>query len=177
MSDYRTERDTFGDLHVPADKYWGAQTQRSLQNFDIGGSAERLPLPLIKAFGILKKATSVINVEYGMDPKIGEAIQKAADDVISGELVDHFPLVIFQTGSGTQSNMNANEVMKVTATVPVVFLGFFRLSLTEQLNFSEGSWGQRFQSIPMIMSIEVRAVMILSLPSCTLLLLQKFATP
>lgn len=111
MSDYRTERDTFGDLHVPADKYWGAQTQRSLQNFDIGGSAERLPLPLIKAFGILKKATSVINVEYGMDPKIGEAIQKAADDVISGELVDHFPLVIFQTGSGTQSNMNANEVI------------------------------------------------------------------
>ncbi|PPQ89388.1 hypothetical protein CVT25_002206 [Psilocybe cyanescens] len=110
-TNYRIEKDTFGDLRVPADKYWGAQTQRSLQNFDIGGQAERLPLPLIKAFGVLKKAASVVNMEYGMDRKVGEAIQNAADEVISGKLVDHFPLVVFQTGSGTQSNMNANEVI------------------------------------------------------------------
>ncbi|KAJ7103399.1 L-Aspartase-like protein [Mycena belliarum] len=108
---FRVERDTFGELQVPADRYWGAQTQRSLQNFDIGGPTERLPPPLIKAFGVLKKAASVVNVGYGMDPKIGQAIQQAADDVISGKLIDHFPLVVFQTGSGTQSNMNANEVI------------------------------------------------------------------
>ncbi|ESK98318.1 fumarate hydratase [Moniliophthora roreri MCA 2997] len=108
---FRIERDTFGELQVPVDRYWGAQTQRSLQNFDIGGPAERLPPPLIKAFAILKKAASVVNVTYGMDPKIGTAIQQAADDVISGELMDHFPLVVFQTGSGTQSNMNMNEVI------------------------------------------------------------------
>ncbi|KAI0785972.1 fumarate hydratase [Abortiporus biennis] len=108
---YRTERDTFGELQVPADRYWGAQTQRSLQNFDIGGPTERLPPPLIKAFGVLKKAASIVNVGYGLDPKVGSAIQKAADDVIAGKLTDHFPLVVFQTGSGTQSNMNANEVI------------------------------------------------------------------
>ncbi|KAJ8597001.1 fumarate hydratase [Rhizopogon salebrosus TDB-379] len=108
---FRTERDTFGELQVPADRYWGAQTQRSLQNFDIGGPSQRLPPPLIKAFGVLKKAASIVNVSYGMDPKVGEAIQKAADDVISGKLIDHFPLVVFQTGSGTQSNMNVNEVI------------------------------------------------------------------
>ncbi|KAJ7619157.1 fumarate hydratase [Mycena polygramma] len=108
---FRVEKDTFGELQVPSDRYWGAQTQRSLQNFDIGGPTERLPPPLIKAFGVLKKAAAVVNVGYGMDPKIGTAIQQAADDVISGKLIDHFPLVVFQTGSGTQSNMNANEVI------------------------------------------------------------------
>ncbi|KIK06867.1 hypothetical protein K443DRAFT_129452 [Laccaria amethystina LaAM-08-1] len=108
---FRVERDTFGELQVPADRYWGAQTQRSLQNFDIGGPTERLPPPLIKAFGVLKKAASIVNIGYGLDPQIGDAIQKAADDVISGKLIDHFPLVVFQTGSGTQSNMNANEVI------------------------------------------------------------------
>ncbi|KAF8898610.1 L-Aspartase-like protein [Infundibulicybe gibba] len=108
---YRIEKDTFGELQVPADRYWGAQTQRSLQNFDIGGPTERLPPPLVKAFGVLKKAASIVNVGYGMDQKVGEAIQKASDDVISGKLIDHFPLVVFQTGSGTQSNMNVNEVI------------------------------------------------------------------
>ncbi|THH07628.1 hypothetical protein EW145_g3261 [Phellinidium pouzarii] len=111
MTQYRAERDTFGELKVPADRYWGAQTQRSLQNFDIGGPTERLPPPLIKAFGILKKAASIVNITYGLDPKVGAAIQQAADDVISGKLIDHFPLVVFQTGSGTQSNMNTNEVI------------------------------------------------------------------
>ncbi|KAG6911867.1 hypothetical protein DXG01_000114 [Tephrocybe rancida] len=76
-----------------------------------GGPTERLPPPLIKAFGVVKKAASIVNVTYGLDPKIGNAIQQAADDVISGKLLDHFPLVVFQTGSGTQSNMNANEVI------------------------------------------------------------------
>jgi len=108
---FRVERDTFGELQVPADRYWGAQTQRSLQNFDIGGPTERLPPPLIKAFGVLKKASAAVNVGYGLDTKIGDAIQNAADDVISGELLEHFPLVVFQTGSGTQSNMNVNEVI------------------------------------------------------------------
>jgi fumarate hydratase class II len=108
---FRTEKDTFGELKVPFDRYWGAQTQRSLQNFDIGGPTERLPPPLIKAFGVLKKAASIVNVTYGLDPNVGKAIQDAADDVISGKLIDHFPLVVFQTGSGTQSNMNVNEVI------------------------------------------------------------------
>ncbi|KAH8120416.1 fumarate hydratase [Phellopilus nigrolimitatus] len=113
MTQYRAERDTFGELQVPADRYWGAQTQRraSLQNFDIGGPTERLPPPLIKAFGVLKKAASIVNTTYGLDPKVGGAIQQAADEVISGKLIDHFPLVVFQTGSGTQSNMNTNEVI------------------------------------------------------------------
>jgi len=108
---FRVERDTFGELQVPSDRYWGAQTQRSLQNFDIGGPTERLPPPLIRAFGVLKKAASIVNTGYGLDPKIAGAIQKAADDVISGKLIDHFPLVVFQTGSGTQTNMNVNEVI------------------------------------------------------------------
>jgi len=111
MADHRVERDTFGELQVPSDRYWGAQTQRSLQNFDIGGPTERLPPPLIKAFGVLKKASAVVNEGYGLDPKVADAIQKAADEVISGKLIDHFPLVVFQTGSGTQSNMNVNEVI------------------------------------------------------------------
>ncbi|KAG8802559.1 fumarase fum1 [Serendipita sp. 398] len=106
---FRQERDTFGDLQVPADKYWGAQTQRSLMNFDIGGPTERLPLPLIKAFGVLKQAAAHVNMTYGLDPKVGNAISQAASEVINGKLADHFPLVVFQTGSGTQSNMNVNE--------------------------------------------------------------------
>ncbi|KAI8640324.1 fumarate hydratase precursor rhizopus oryzae [Parasitella parasitica] len=111
LQKFRAERDTFGDLQVPADKYWGAQTQRSLQNFDIGGKNERMPEPLIRAFGVLKKAAATVNMTYGMDPKVGEAIQKAADEVIDGSLIDHFPLVVWQTGSGTQTNMNVNEVI------------------------------------------------------------------
>lgn len=108
---FRQERDTFGELQVPSERYWGAQTQRSLQNFDIGGPTERLPPPLIKAFGILKKAAAHVNMTYGLDPTVGNAISQAADDVISGKLIDEFPLVVFQTGSGTQSNMNTNEVI------------------------------------------------------------------
>ncbi|CCH45889.1 fumarate hydratase [Wickerhamomyces ciferrii] len=112
MSQFRTESDAFGELQVPNDKYWGAQTQRSLQNFKIGGEREKLPEPLIKAFGVLKKSTAIVNEKFGtLKPELAQAIQQAADEVASGKLKDHFPLVVFQTGSGTQSNMNANEVI------------------------------------------------------------------
>jgi len=110
---YRIEADTFGELKVPAEKYYGAQTLRSVMNFPIGDRAsERMPLPVIKAFGVLKKAAAEVNKEFGLDPVLADAISQAADEVISGELYDdHFPLVIWQTGSGTQSNMNTNEVI------------------------------------------------------------------
>ncbi|KAK4705128.1 fumarate hydratase, class II, partial [Phenoliferia sp. Uapishka_3] len=109
---FRVEKDTFGDLNVPADRYYGAQTQRSVQNFDIGGESERMPVPLIKAFGVLKRAAAEVNMTYGMDKTVGEAIKAAADEVTSGKIgQDHFPLVVFQTGSGTQTNMNVNEVI------------------------------------------------------------------
>ncbi|GKC62963.1 putative fumarate hydratase, partial [Tanacetum coccineum] len=88
---------------------WGAQTQRSLQNFKIGGDCERMPEPIIRSFGILKKCAAKVNIEYGLDPTIGKAIMEVAHEVADGKLNDHFPLVIWQTGSGTQSNMNANE--------------------------------------------------------------------
>ncbi|KAF6140919.1 hypothetical protein GIB67_042332 [Kingdonia uniflora] len=108
---FREERDTFGPIQVPNDKLWGAQTQRSLQNFDIGGEREQMPEPIIRAFGVLKKCAAKVNMEYGLDPTIGKAIMQAAQEVSEGKLNDHFPLVIWQTGSGTQSNMNANEVI------------------------------------------------------------------
>ncbi|KAL4202963.1 hypothetical protein AMTRI_Chr02g266090 [Amborella trichopoda] len=111
ISSFREEKDTFGSILVPADKLWGAQTQRSLQNFDIGGECEQMPEPIIRAFGVLKKCSAKVNMEYGLDPSIGKAIMQAAQEVADGQLNDHFPLVIWQTGSGTQSNMNANEVI------------------------------------------------------------------
>lgn len=80
---------------MPADRYWGAQTQRSLQNFKIGGERERMPLPVIKAFGILKKSAALANIQFGLDPKVADAIVKASDEVISGKLNDHFPLVVW----------------------------------------------------------------------------------
>jgi fumarate hydratase class II len=108
---FRQESDTFGPLQVPADRYWGAQTQRSLQNFKIGGERERMPLPVVRSFGILKKCAAIANRNYGLDPKKAEAIIQAATEVKEGKLDEHFPLVVWQTGSGTQSNMNANEVI------------------------------------------------------------------
>jgi fumarate hydratase class II len=110
MSATRTETDTFGPIEVPADRYWGAQTQRSIQNFRIGW--ERQPKPIIKALGVVKRAAAEANMVLGkLDPKIGEAIVAAAQEVIDGKHDDEFPLVVWQTGSGTQSNMNANEVI------------------------------------------------------------------
>lgn len=106
----RTETDSFGPLEVDASKYWGAQTQRSLGNFKIGG--ETMPVPLIRALGIVKKAAALTNMDLkNLDHEIGEAIATAAQEVIDGQINDNFPLVVWQTGSGTQSNMNANEVI------------------------------------------------------------------
>ncbi|EGY21218.1 hypothetical protein VD0002_g1981 [Verticillium dahliae] len=110
-SSTRTETDAFGALQVPADRYWGAQTERSLENFKINQPQDRMPPPIIKAFGILKGAAATVNMRYGLDETIGKAIQQAAAEVAEGKLLDHFPLVVWQTGSGTQSNMNANEVI------------------------------------------------------------------
>lgn len=108
----RTETDAFGAIEVPSDKYWGAQTERSLENFRIGeGTKERMPEPIIHAFGILKRAAAEVNETYGLDAKVAGAIKQAAQEVIDGKLTENFPLVVFQTGSGTQSNMNANEVI------------------------------------------------------------------
>ena len=108
--EYRSERDSMGEMQVPADKYWGAQTQRSKQNFQIGG--EIMPREITHAFGILKKAAAMANYKLGkLDERRRDLIMQACDEVISGQLNDHFPLVVWQTGSGTQSNMNANEVI------------------------------------------------------------------
>lgn len=106
----RTEQDTMGEIDVPADRYWGAQTQRSRENFRIGG--ETMPEALIRAFGLQKLAAARTNRVLGnLEPKIADAIQAAAREVADGKLSDHFPLVVWQTGSGTQTNMNANEVI------------------------------------------------------------------
>jgi fumarate hydratase class II len=106
----RTETDSMGPVDVPADRYWGAQTQRSLQHFRIG--AERFPREMIRAFGLLKKAAALVNRDLGLlSHEKAQAIARAAEEVISGALDDHFPLVVWQTGSGTQTNMNANEVI------------------------------------------------------------------
>lgn len=106
----RTETDTFGPIEVPSDHYWGAQTERSLHNFKIGG--EKQPIALIHALGIIKKAAAMANMKANkLSPELGKAIIAAADEVIDGKLDDNFPLVVWQTGSGTQTNMNVNEVI------------------------------------------------------------------
>jgi fumarate hydratase class II len=110
MTKTRTETDTFGPIEVASDRYWGAQAQRSLGNFKIGW--EKQPLPIVRALGIVKRAAAETNMALGkLDPTIGNTIVAAANEVIEGRLNDHFPLVVWQTGSGTQSNMNANEVI------------------------------------------------------------------
>ncbi|MEL6219283.1 MAG: class II fumarate hydratase [Pseudomonadota bacterium] len=110
MAATRTETDSFGPLEVPADKYWGAQTQRSIGNFPIGW--EKQPVALVRALGVIKQAAAEANMALGnLEPEIGRAIVQAASEVAEGKLDDNFPLVVWQTGSGTQSNMNANEVI------------------------------------------------------------------
>jgi fumarate hydratase class II len=110
MASTRTETDSFGPIDVPADKYWGAQTQRSLVNFPIGG--ERMPVAIVRALAIVKRAAALANRELGvLDSRLAGAIAEAAQEVIDGRFDDNFPLVVWQTGSGTQSNMNANEVI------------------------------------------------------------------
>jgi len=106
----RTESDTFGPIEVPAHRYWGAQTQRSIQNFKIG--TDRMPAPLVHALGLVKQAAALVNKDLGaLEPKLADAIAASAAEVVEGRYDDEFPLVIYQTGSGTQSNMNANEVI------------------------------------------------------------------
>ncbi|HEY0123823.1 MAG TPA: lyase family protein, partial [Rhizobium sp.] len=110
MTSTRTETDTFGPIEVASDRYWGAQAQRSLGNFKIGW--EKQPAAIVRALGIVKRAAAETNMALGrLDAKIGDTIVKASQEVIEGKLDDHFPLVVWQTGSGTQSNMNANEVI------------------------------------------------------------------
>src|SRR5436190_23463372 len=106
----RTETDSMGPIDVASDKYWGAQTERSLHHFSIG--AEHFPRPLIRAFGIIKKAAAMVNGDLGaLSPEHVSLIARACDEVIDGRLDAHFPLFVWQTGSGTQTNMNANEVI------------------------------------------------------------------
>ena len=110
MNATRVETDSFGPIDVPADAYWGAQTQRSIGNFPFG-ERERMPIAIVHALALVKKAAARVNRKHGLDGKLADAIEAAADEVIAGKLDDQFPLVIWQTGSGTQSNMNVNEVI------------------------------------------------------------------
>ncbi|WP_268033301.1 class II fumarate hydratase [Algoriphagus sp. PAP.12] len=114
----RIEKDTMGPVEVPADKYWGAQTQRSINNFKIGGEKNRMPIEIIRAFAILKKAAAQTNAELGvLAQEKADIISTVCDEILAGKLDDQFPLVVWQTGSGTQSNMNSNEVIAYRAHV------------------------------------------------------------
>lgn len=133
--EYRTEKDTMGEVRVPADMYWGAQTQRSLENFKIG--TEKMPPEIIKAFAILKKASALANHRLGkLGEKKLEAISKACDEILAGELDSHFPLSVWQTGSGTQSNMNVNEVIANRANS---LLGEKIIHPNDDVNMSQSS--------------------------------------
>lgn len=102
---HRIETDSLGEVRVPADAYWGAQTQRSIENFPFG-DMERMPIGIIRALALVKRAAAGVNRAHGLDPTLADAIERAAAEVVDGKLDDQFPLVIWQTGSGTQSNMN-----------------------------------------------------------------------
>ncbi|KAG2493644.1 hypothetical protein HYH03_008161 [Edaphochlamys debaryana] len=136
----RIEKDTMGTVEVPADKYWGAQTQRSLQNFRIGsGPGERMPEPLIRALGLIKRAAAEVNTRAGLlRPDVGAAIEAAATEVAEGRLAEHFPLVIWQTGSGTQTNMNANEVIAHRAN-ELLGEGSARVHPNDHVNLGQSS--------------------------------------
>ena len=137
--DYRIEHDSIGEIRVPADKYWGAQTQRSVENFPIGVGLETMPKEIIRAFGLLKKAAAMANhaikPEKMTDRKL-KAISQACDQIIAGQRYDQFPLVVWQTGSGTQSNMNANEVI---AHIGNELLGEPLLHPNDDVNMSQSS--------------------------------------
>jgi fumarate hydratase class II len=146
--EFRNESDSMGEIKVPCDRYYGAQTARSLQNFKIGG--ERFPRPLIRALGILKKAAAITNKELGILPaEKADLIVQAANEVIEGKLDDHFPLVVWQTGSGTQTNMNTNEVISNRA-----------------IEIAGGVMGRKNLFTQMMMSIKHSLQMILSLQQC-----------
>ena len=140
MAEYRIEKDTLGEIEVSNQRYWGAQTQRSLQNFDIGG--QKMPPAIIKAFAYLKKASALVNADLTDFPKEkADAISQVCDEIISGDLIEEFPLVVWQTGSGTQSNMNLNEVIANRATE--ILGGDFRVeklvSANDDVNKSQSS--------------------------------------
>ncbi|MCM3271502.1 class II fumarate hydratase [Paenibacillus elgii] len=137
--EFRTERDTMGEIQVPADKLWGAQTQRSKENFKIG--TERMPLEIVRAFALLKKGAAAANLKLGkLEPEKAEAIAQAADEVSGGQWDDHFPLVVWQTGSGTQSNMNANEVIARRASQLLQAKGSeLRIHPNDDVNRSQSS--------------------------------------
>src|ERR671932_674447 len=110
--EYRIEKDTMGQVQVPSNVYWGAQTQRSIENFQIAQDINKMPKEIIKAFAYLKKAAALTNLEAGVLPKEkADLIGQVCDEILAGKLDDQFPLVVWQTGSGTQSNMNVNEVI------------------------------------------------------------------
>lgn len=133
--EYHIEKDSMGEMKVPSDRYWGAQTQRSLENFVIGW--EKMPREIIRAFGILKKGAALANLKLGkLDERRCKAIQQACDEVINGCLDDHFPLVVWQTGSGTQSNMNVNEVIAARGNE---ILGEKLLHPNDHVNMSQSS--------------------------------------
>ncbi|ADL50172.1 class II fumarate hydratase [Clostridium cellulovorans] len=133
--DYRIERDSMGEIKVPSDKYWGAQTQRSFENFKVG--SEIMPLDQIKAIAIVKKAAAIVNHKIGkLDQEKAEAIKAAADEIIEGKLDDNFPLVVWQTGSGTQTNMNVNEVIANRANE---ILGAKIIHPNDHVNMSQSS--------------------------------------
>ena len=137
--EYRIEHDAMGEMHVPADKYWGAQTQRSRENFPIGVGIETMPEEIVRAFGILKAAAALANhalVPERMSAEKCAAIEKAAGEVADGKLREHFPLVVWQTGSGTQTNMNANEVIAARANE---LLGEKRCHPNDDVNMSQSS--------------------------------------
>ena len=115
---YRIEKDTMGQVQVPADVYWGAQTQRSIENFQIAQDINRMPREIIRAFAYLKKAAALTNLDAGVLPQAkSDLIGRVCDEILAGSLDDQFPLVVWQTGSGTQSNMNVNEVVAYRAHV------------------------------------------------------------
>ncbi|MBD2846905.1 class II fumarate hydratase [Paenibacillus sp. IB182496] len=137
--DYRIEKDTLGEVKVPADKLWAAQTQRSLQNFKIGG--ETMPLEIVHMFAVLKKSAALVNAKLGkLDRRKADAIVTACDEIIAGQWDEHFPLVVWQTGSGTQSNMNANEVAASRANALLQAQGAdLRVHPNDDVNMSQSS--------------------------------------
>lgn len=133
--DYRIEHDTMGEVRVPANRCWGAQTQRSHENFPIG--TEKIPQEIIHAFAVLKKAAALANCKLGnLDARRANAIAAACDEILAGKLDDEFPLVVWQTGSGTQSNMNVNEVVAARANA---LLGEKLVHPNDHVNKSQSS--------------------------------------
>src|SRR5438067_7266556 len=150
MDSYRVEKDALGDVRVPADRLWGAQTQRSIDNFPIGVDRFRWGRPVIRAFGILKKCAAETNAALGELPADKVAlIARAAQEVIDGRLDAEFPLVVFQTGSGTQSNMNANEVLANRA----MQIAAMRIHPNDDVNRSQSS-NDAFPAVMHIAAVE-----------------------